>query len=166
MKAGQDAKDISQSMESLVAEAETSKGRAEEISAIIARDKDKVEASTARATREHDLCLKISEDVQRKRAQCEAELLKAEPAIIRAMDALNTINKKDLGKRCRPSHSVAFSVSVSMLSSATGMCKTMAQPPAGVDHVFSAVLALFANVYVHDEVGGDAIAFCCSPAHE
>ena len=56
-----------------------------------------VEKSTARATKEHELCLRISEDVQRKKALCETELIKAEPAIIRAMDALNTINKKDLG---------------------------------------------------------------------
>lgn len=31
----------------------------------------------------------------------------------------------------------------------------MAQPPAGVDHVFSAVLALFANVFVYDDVQKD-----------
>jgi dynein heavy chain len=35
------------------------------------------------------------------------------------------------------------------------MCKTMAQPPAGVDHVFAAVLALFANVFVHEDVQKD-----------
>ena len=126
-----------------------------------------VEKSTARATREHDLCLRINEDVQRKKAQCEAELIKAEPAIIRAMDALNTINKKDLGllafeiahsSHCThscPVSSMPLTAYFSFCLLPEGMCKTMAQPPAGVDHVFSAVLALFANVYVHDEVQKD-----------
>lgn len=48
LKAGRDAAEVSDSMQSLVAEAEATKGKAEEIASIIARDKAKVEESTAR----------------------------------------------------------------------------------------------------------------------
>jgi dynein heavy chain len=47
-QAGRDAAEVSDSMQSLVAEAEATKGKAEEIASIIARDKAKVEESTAR----------------------------------------------------------------------------------------------------------------------
>mgnify|MGYP006088920161 FL=1 len=65
----------------------------------------------------------VQKDVTQKQADAERDLEQAIPAVERAIDALNTIEVKDLQ-----------------------MAKTMSKPPPGVDDVFSAVMSLFAGV--------------------
>ena len=65
----------------------------------------------------------IQADVSAKQSSAAGDLAKAEPALERAMAALNSLDKKDLGQ-----------------------CKTMSKPPPGVEDVFGAVMTLLASI--------------------
>ena len=82
-----------------------------------------VEEEGRKADIEHAKCDEIAEKVSVQQADAEADLAKAEPAVLQAMAALETLNKKDLGN-----------------------CKTMIKAPQGVDDVFAAVEVLLAGV--------------------
>ena len=58
-------------------------------------------------------------DVKQKREDCERDLAAAIPAVAKAMAALDTITKKDLGE-----------------------LKALKKPPSGVDDVLSAVIVM------------------------
>lgn len=63
----------------------------------------------------------IKNEVELKQRDCERDLLKAEPALMAAQEALNTLNKNNLSE-----------------------LKALASPPPDVEMVCSAVIALFA----------------------
>jgi dynein heavy chain len=104
--------------------AEEKKAESEEMAEKVLAEKVVVEAEKEKAALEKDKCDRIAEEVSVKQADAEADLAKAEPAVMAAMAALDTLNKKDLGN-----------------------CKTMAKPPAGVDDVFGAVMVLMAGLH-------------------
>ena len=85
-------------------------------------NKTVVEAETAKATVLAEECAGIATRAPTIREDAERDLEAAVPAVQRAMEALNTLDKKDLGE-----------------------CRTMAKPPAGVDDVFAAVVVLLAG---------------------
>lgn len=68
-------------------------------------------------------CSRVAANATAIREDAERDLEAAIPAVQRAMAALNSLDKKDLGE-----------------------CKTMAKPPPGVDDVFAAVTVLLAGV--------------------
>lgn len=63
-------------------------------------EKEKVNAENAAAQVEADACAAIAAEVAELQARCEGELAAAEPLVSQAEEALNTLNKKDLGERC------------------------------------------------------------------
>lgn len=65
----------------------------------------------------------IQTEVSIKHADASKDLEQAEPALMRAMAALDSLNARDLGT-----------------------CKTMAKPPPGVEDIFGAVMVLLAGV--------------------
>ncbi len=62
-------------------------------------EKEKVNAENAAAQVEADACAAIAAEVAELQARCEGELAAAEPLVAQAEEALNTLNKKDLGER-------------------------------------------------------------------
>ena len=102
--------------------AEEKKVKAEGIAEVVAKEKAVVEKETAMATEEAAKCAVIQEEVTKIATDAQNDLDAAEPLVAKAMEALNTLNKKELGE-----------------------CKTMSKPPSGVDDVFSAVMVLVAG---------------------
>jgi dynein heavy chain len=100
-----------------LAAAEIKKEKAEGIAEVVSREKAIVEDETAKATVEAKKCAVIQEEVTKIASDAQRDLDAAEPLVAKAMAALDTLNKKDLGE-----------------------CRTMSKPPAGVDDVFSAVM--------------------------
>ena len=81
-----------------------------------------VDEEAAKADVEAAECEKIATEVTAIQKNCEEDLANAEPLVNKAMAALDTLNKKDLGE-----------------------CKSMSKPPAGVDDVFAACMVLLAG---------------------
>jgi len=96
----------------------------EGIAEVVSKEKAIVEMETAKAQGVARGVAKIQEEVMEKQRSTEEDLSKAEPMVIAAMAALNTLNAKELGE-----------------------AKTMAKPPAGVDDVFAATMILLANIH-------------------
>lgn len=108
-------------------EAEKKRTIAEAIAENVAREKAVVEVETEKARIESEEVAKIQAEVSVKQRDTEDDLAKAEPAVIKAMAALDTLNKNDLVQ-----------------------CKTMNTPPFGVNDVFAATMVLLAGL--HDGV--------------
>lgn len=106
-----------------LADAEEKKGSAEEIATTVAANKAVVEEETAKANVIAEEAAAIAASAQATQAEADEQLAAAEPAVAAAVAALQTLNEKDLSS-----------------------CKTMQQPPPGVDDVFYAVMVLLANV--------------------
>jgi len=66
---------------------------ANKLISVVGAEQDKVGAEKAIAAAEQAKVAVIAEDVGRKQRVCEIELAKAEPALIAAKDALDTLNK-------------------------------------------------------------------------
>jgi len=115
--------EIEASLKIKLADAEEKMRVSEEIAVNVAANKAVVEEETAKANVEAKEVATIQRDVSAMQKSAEEDLAKAEPAVERAMAALDTLNKKDLGE-----------------------CKTMLNPPKGVDDVFAAVVCLLAGV--------------------
>ena len=116
-----------------LAAAEIKKEKAEGIAEVVSREKAIVEDETAKANVEAKKCGVIKEEVTKIAADAQRDLDAAEPLVAKAMAALDSLNKKDLGE-----------------------CKTMSKPPSGVDDVFSAVMVLLAGVSIQS----DAVSKC------
>jgi len=114
---------LQETLESMLAEAERKREVAEGIAEKVAEDKAVVETETEKANVEAQKVEKIQAQCSDIAAEAEYELAKAEPAVVAAMAALDTLDKRDLGN-----------------------CKTMARPPAGVEDIFAAVVVLLAGV--------------------
>ncbi len=61
-------------------------------------EKEKASAENAAAQIEAEKCAFIAKDVKELQARCENELAAAGPLVAQAEAALNTLNKKDLGR--------------------------------------------------------------------
>jgi len=89
------------------------------VSEQVGTEKEKAAKENAIAQVEAEKCAVIQKDVSAKQAQAEVELAKAEPALLEAQAALDTLNAKDLQTM-----------------------KAFNKPPVGVDDVTNVVLIL------------------------
>ncbi len=115
---------IEEELKGKLEEAERKRAVAEGIAETVARERAVVEVETEKARVEKEEVTKMQAEVAVKQRDTEADLAKAEPAVAKAMAALDTLNKKDLAE-----------------------CKTMAKPPQGVDDVFASTMVLLAGVH-------------------
>ena len=100
------------------------KGRkAAGIAETVLKEKDIVDAENAKALVEANKVANIQTEVAAQQASCAKDLEMAEPALMKAMAALDSLDKRDLGN-----------------------CKTMTKPPPGVDDIFGAVMTLLAGI--------------------
>lgn len=107
-----------------MAEAEEARATAEIIAADVAHNQAIVSAETAKANElAHDASI-VAARADAIRADAERDLALAIPAVERAMNALDSLDRKELAE-----------------------CKTMSTPPKGVDDVFAAVAVLLAGVH-------------------
>ncbi|KAI8438868.1 hypothetical protein MSG28_011209 [Choristoneura fumiferana] len=81
----------------------------------------KVQSEKALADEEEEKVAVIAEEVSKKQKDCEEDLIKAEPALIAAQEALNTLNKANLTE-----------------------LKSFGSPPGAVTNVTAAVMVLLA----------------------
>ncbi|CAH0405196.1 unnamed protein product [Chilo suppressalis] len=81
----------------------------------------KVQSEKALADEEEEKVAVITEEVSKKQKDCEEDLIKAEPALIAAQEALNTLNKANLTE-----------------------LKSFGSPPGAVTNVTAAVMVLMA----------------------
>ncbi|KAL3288579.1 hypothetical protein HHI36_003018 [Cryptolaemus montrouzieri] len=93
---------------------------ASKLIAVLSSENEKVAAEQAIATEEEAKVRVIEEDVSDKQQTCAEDLAKAEPALLAAMEALNTLNKNNLTE-----------------------LKSFSTPPEAVANVCAAVLVLF-----------------------
>jgi len=110
-------------------EADKKRTVAEGIAETVSRERAVVEVESEKARVESEEVAKIQAEVSVKQKDTEEDLAKAEPAVVKAMAALDTLNKKDLGE-----------------------CKTMAKPPMGVDDVFAATMVLLAGIHPNVQI--------------
>jgi len=116
------AKDVAVLMEQVQvksAEVEVAKQKADEVAEEVGGEKTKVETAAQAANVEAQKTAEIASAAGTMQEDCERDLAAAIPAVEKAEAALDTLNKKDLGE-----------------------LKSLAKPPAGVDDVTAAVLAL------------------------
>ena len=116
------AKDVAVLMEQVQVksvEVEAAARKADEVAEVVGGEKAKVEVAASAANEEAAKTAVIAEGASKMQADCERDLAAAIPAVEKAEAALDTLNKKDLGE-----------------------LKSLAKPPAGVDDVTAAVLAL------------------------
>lgn len=94
---------------------------ADKLIVVVSAENEKVSKERAFASEEEKKVRKIEEDVTAKAALCEEDYKKAQPALIAAQEALNTLNKNNLTE-----------------------LKSFGSPPEAVVNVCSAVIVLFA----------------------
>lgn len=94
-------------------------------------EREGVGRETENANIEADKVAIIQNEVSRKQADAENDLAKAEPAVLAAMSALDTLDKSQLGQ-----------------------CKTMSVPPPGVVDIFIACMVGILR-------GGDRLVAWC-----
>ncbi|XP_014225178.1 dynein beta chain, ciliary [Trichogramma pretiosum] len=94
---------------------------ADTLIAIVGVETEKVQKEKALADEEEAKVAMIAEEVSKKQKDCEADLLKAEPALVAAQEALNTLNKANLTE-----------------------LKSFGSPPGVVTNVTAAVMVLLA----------------------
>ncbi|EFA11309.2 dynein beta chain, ciliary [Tribolium castaneum] len=88
---------------------------------IVGIETEKVSIEKRLADEEEEKVAMIAEEVSKKQKDCEEDLLKAEPALIAAQEALNTLNKANLTE-----------------------LKSFGSPPGAVTNVTAAVMVLLA----------------------
>ncbi|XP_033341681.2 dynein heavy chain at 93AB [Megalopta genalis] len=94
---------------------------ADALIAIVGVETEKVQKEKALADEEESKVAIIAEEVSKKQKDCEADLTKAEPALLAAQEALNTLNKANLTE-----------------------LKSFGSPPGAVTNVTAAVMVLLA----------------------
>ncbi|XP_034940720.1 dynein beta chain, ciliary [Chelonus insularis] len=94
---------------------------ADALIAIVGVETEKVQKEKALADEEESKVAVIAEEVLKKQKDCEADLVKAEPALLAAQEALNTLNKANLTE-----------------------LKSFGSPPGAVTNVTAAVMVLLA----------------------
>ncbi len=123
IKAETDVGELEGKLKVMTAEAEEKGKIAAGIAETVQREKAVVEAENAKALVEAAKVAAVQTEVARQQASCAADLALAEPALMKAMAALDSLDKRDLGN-----------------------CKTMTKPPPGVDDIFGAVMTLLAGI--------------------
>ena len=116
------AKSVGELEEQIVvmkAEVEIKINAAETLSIKVGAEKANCEEEGKKANEEAAKCEAISVEVTQKQADCEKDLAAALPAVGKAMAALDTITKKDLGE-----------------------LKALKKPPSGIDDVLATVLIM------------------------
>ena len=114
---------LEESLKVMLEDAASKKETAEGIAEVVAKEKASVEIQTANAQVEKQEVARIAEEVGRRQRETEADLAKAEPAVVAAMKALDTLDQKDLSS-----------------------CKGMLKPPPKLDEVFAATMCLLAGI--------------------
>jgi dynein heavy chain len=122
-RAASDVVELEKNLTIMLESAEEKRGIAEEIAKNVQREREVVAAENDKARVEEAKVAVIQAEVAVKQADASKDLEQAEPALLRANQALDSLDRRDLGN-----------------------CKTMAKPPAGVDDVFGAVMVLLAGV--------------------
>ena len=89
---------------------------------MVGAESEKVGKEKAIADEEEAKVKVINEEVSKKQAECEKDLEKAEPALLAAQQALDTLNKGNLTE-----------------------LKSFGSPPAAVVNVTAAVMVLLSN---------------------
>lgn len=107
----------------MVEDAEKKKETADGIAEVVSREKAIVEIETEKAQKEAAVVAVVEREVGIKAADTKADLDKAEPAVVAAMAALDSLEKKDISS-----------------------CKGMNTPPPGVGEVFGATMCLMASI--------------------
>ncbi len=120
---GESVAQLETSLKDMLEDAATKKEKAEAIAEAVAKEKETVEVQTKNAQIEREQVTRIAEEVGRKQKDTEADLAKAEPAVEAAMQALDTLDQKDLSS-----------------------CKGMLKPPPKLDEVFAATMCLLAGI--------------------
>ena len=114
---------LEETLKVMLEDAATKKETAEGIAEVVAKEKASVEEETAKAQIEKEEVERIAKEVGIKQKDTEEDLAKAEPAVEAAMEALNTLDQKDLSS-----------------------CKGMLKPPPKLDEVFAATMCLLAGI--------------------
>ena len=122
-KAADDVVVLEANLKIMLESAEEKRKVSEEIAQNVQREKEVVEKENDNAKVEQGKVAEIQAEVAAKQADASKDLEQAEPALMRAMAALDSLDKKDLGN-----------------------CKTMAKPPPGVEDIFGAVMVLLAGI--------------------
>lgn len=114
---------LEETLKVMLEDAAVKKETAEKIAEVVAKEKASVEIETANAQVEKDEVERIAKEVAIKQKDTEEDLAKAEPAVEAAMQALDTLDQKDLSS-----------------------CKGMLKPPPKLDEVFAATMCLLAGI--------------------
>eukprot|EP00002_Diphylleia_rotans_P022035 TRINITY_DN430_c0_g2_i1.p1 TRINITY_DN430_c0_g2~~TRINITY_DN430_c0_g2_i1.p1 ORF type:complete len:4080 (+),score=854.57 TRINITY_DN430_c0_g2_i1:199-12438(+) len=108
-------------LQTKMVEVEQKKKAAEIFAAQIGSEKERVEAENAKAQIEAKNCEFIQVDVSARQTKCESELAAAEPAVARAIEALNSLTKKDMSEmkalKSPPEYVVQVAAAVRLLLS-------------------------------------------------
>lgn len=123
IRAAEDVVSLEGNLKIMLDSAEEKRKVAEGIAQNVQREKDGVEVENENARVEEQKVAEIQTVVSAKQADASKDLQLAEPALMRAMAALDSLDRRDLGN-----------------------CKTMAKPPPGIDDVFGAVMVLLAGI--------------------
>lgn len=123
IQAATDVVELEANLKVMLNSAEEKRAVAEGIAENVRREKEIVEVENEKAKMEAAKVAEIQAEVAMKQADASADLAQAEPAVMRAMAALDSLDRRDLGN-----------------------CKTMTKPPPGVDDIFGAVVVLLAGV--------------------
>ena len=107
----------------MVEDAEKKKETAEGIAEVVSREKAIVEVETDKAQKEAALVAIVERDCSAMAADTKRDLDMAEPAVEKAMAALDSLEVKDISN-----------------------CKGMSTPPPGVAEIFGATMILLANI--------------------
>ncbi|XP_055876061.1 dynein beta chain, ciliary-like isoform X4 [Biomphalaria glabrata] len=113
--------DLKSKLASQEVELATKNAEANELISVVSAETEKVMAEKAVADVEEEKVSIITQEVEQKAADCSRDLAKAEPALLAAKEALNTLNKNNLTE-----------------------LKSFGSPPAAVTNVIAAVMVLLA----------------------
>lgn len=122
MKAAEDVVELEASLKLMLESAEEKKQIAESMASHVQQEKSIVELENEKVRIEEVKVETIQAEVSLKQADASKDLQQAEPALMRAMSALDSLDRRDLGN-----------------------CRTMSKPPSGVEDVFAAVMVLLAG---------------------
>eukprot|EP00981_Chlorochromonas_danica_P012313 scaffold4815_cov184-Ochromonas_danica.AAC.1 len=122
-KAAEDVVELEANLKIMLESAEEKRIMAEGMAEKVNAERMMVEQENENAKVEAQKVAQIQAEVSAKQADASKDLEQAEPALMRAMAALDSLDRKDLGN-----------------------CKTMAKPPPGVEDIFSAVMVLLAGI--------------------
>jgi dynein heavy chain, axonemal len=123
LRAENDVVELEEKLQVMLATAEEKRLVSEKAAADVQAERVMVELENEKVRVEEMNVATIQGEVSIKYEDAAKDLQQAEPALMRAMGALDSLDRRDLGN-----------------------CRTMSKPPSGVDDVFAAVMVLLAGV--------------------